>query len=110
MFHLIIDYQRIYGFDQETLNSSVVPDCLATTLGVVKFNKVDGDKDIVLYLAKFFMENAMVLERMSFSWYLEVKSKEIKEFKEKVFSFKKGVSFIILEFLYDYVTFEYGFI
>ncbi|KAK2422880.1 hypothetical protein QL285_033375 [Trifolium repens] len=102
--------ERIYGFDQETLNSSVVPDCLATTLGVVKFNKVDGDKDIVLYLAKFFMENAMVLERMSFSWYLEVKSKEIKEFKEKVFSFKKRVSLIILEFLHDYVTLEYGFI
>ncbi|GAU27370.1 hypothetical protein TSUD_55220 [Trifolium subterraneum] len=93
--------EKISGFEQEIFNSSVVPDCLATTLEVVKFNKVYANED-VLYLAKFFIENAMVLKRMSFSWWCrEDKTKEIKEFKEKVFSFKKGESLIILEFSYD---------
>jgi hypothetical protein len=57
---------------------------------VVKFKNVCG-LEHVLFLAKYFMENGMVLERMSFSLANE-------EFKEKLYSFKKGVSFAILEF------------
>jgi len=48
------------------------------------------------------MEIGMMLERMSFSlvnaW--QRKSKVIEKFKEKLYSFKKGVSFAILEFHY----------
>jgi hypothetical protein len=70
----------------------------------VKFENVRGTKH-ELFLAKYFMENSMVLERMSFSLAnAELsKSKVIEEFKEKLYSFKKGlkgVSFAILEFYY----------
>jgi hypothetical protein len=67
----------------------------------VKFENVYGS-DHELFLAKYFMENGMVLERMSFSLAnAELsKSKVIEEFKEKLYSFKKGVSFAILEFYY----------
>jgi hypothetical protein len=89
------------------MNSAVVPDCLASTLKVVKFGNVYGDEHEV-FLAKFFMENGMVLERMSFSlvrrfslvnrrWQGE---ELIEEFKEKLYSFKKGVSLAMLEFRY----------
>jgi hypothetical protein len=67
----------------------------------VKFENVYGTKH-ELFLAKYFMENGMVLERTSFSLAnAELsKSKVIEEFKEKLYSFKKGLSFTILEFYY----------
>jgi hypothetical protein len=87
---MITIHQGISKFDQELLNSAVVPICLASTLQVVKFGTV-VELEHNLSLAKYFMENGMVLERMSFSLANE-------EFKEKLYSFKKGVSFAILEF------------
>ncbi|WJX67924.1 hypothetical protein P8452_52347 [Trifolium repens] len=94
-------FKGISNFDQELLNSAVVPDCLTSSLQVVKFENVYGS-DHELFLAKYFMENGMVLERMSFSLAnAELsKSKVIEEFKEKLYSFKKGLSFAILEFYY----------
>ncbi|MCI15069.1 F-box/FBD/LRR-repeat protein [Trifolium medium] len=94
-------YSGISKFDQELLNCPVVPDCLTSTLKVVKFGNVRG-LEHELFLAKLFMENGIVLERMSFSLAnAELsKSKVIEEFKEKLYSFKKGVSFAILEFYY----------
>ncbi|KAJ1378488.1 FBD domain [Sesbania bispinosa] len=59
-------FKEVSKFDVELLNSAVVPDCLASTLQVVKFGKVHGYEH-ELYLAKFVMENGLVLERMSFS-------------------------------------------
>ncbi|MCH80088.1 F-box/FBD/LRR-repeat protein, partial [Trifolium medium] len=59
-------FKGISKFDQELLNSAVVPDCLTSTLQVVKFGNVRGS-DHEQFLAKYFMENGMVLERMSFS-------------------------------------------
>ncbi|GAU27360.1 hypothetical protein TSUD_55130 [Trifolium subterraneum] len=56
----------ISSIDQELLNSAVVPDCLASSLQVVKFEFVNCDQHELL-LAKYFMENGRVLERMSFS-------------------------------------------
>jgi len=80
-----------------------VPNCLASTLQVVKFGNLQGHEH-ELFLAKYLMENGIVLERMSFSianaW--QIDSKVIEEFKEKLYSFKKGVSFAILEFSFDY--------
>ncbi|CAJ2659479.1 unnamed protein product [Trifolium pratense] len=92
-------FKGISKFDQELLNSAVVPGCLASTLQVVKFGNVHG-LEHELFLAKFFMENGMVLERMSFSAVRWRGEKLIEEFKEKLYSFKKGVSFAILEFRY----------
>jgi len=67
----------------------------------VKFGNVHGYEHELL-LSNFFMEIGMMLERMSFSlvnaW--QRKSKVIEKFKEKLYSFKKGVSFAILEFHY----------
>jgi hypothetical protein len=80
-----------------------VPNCLASTLQVVKFGNLHGHEH-ELFLAKYLMENGIVLERMSFyianAW--QIDSKVIEEFKEKLYSFKKGVSFAILEFSFDY--------
>ncbi|KAJ1378490.1 Leucine-rich repeat domain superfamily [Sesbania bispinosa] len=92
-------FKGISKFDIELLNSAVVPDCLASTLQVVKFGKVHGYEH-ELYLAKFMMENGLVLERMSFSLASHGlgKSKVMEEFKEKLFSFKKGFSLLLLNF------------
>jgi hypothetical protein len=61
----LFNHQGILKFNQELLNSAVVPDCLTFTLKVVKFGIVHGYKH-ELFLAKYFMENGVVLERMSF--------------------------------------------
>jgi hypothetical protein len=52
-----------------------------------------------LLLAKFFTEDGTILERMSFSltYGCKSKAKVIEEFKEELYSFKKGVSCPILE-------------
>ncbi|QCE10979.1 hypothetical protein DEO72_LG10g2212 [Vigna unguiculata] len=95
-------FKGVSIFDTEVLNSVAVPDCLTSTLQVVKFHKLHGCEH-ELCLAKFFMENGLALERISF--YLVShrlgKSKIMEEFKEKLFSFKKGFSFAIIEFSYD---------
>jgi hypothetical protein len=98
----MVNHQGILEFDPELLNSTPVPDCFASTLQVVKFAKVGGYEH-ELCLAKYFMENGKLLERMSFSLASQAlgKSKIMEEFKEKLFSFKKGFSFAIVEFSYD---------
>lgn len=92
----MVKNQGISKFDQELLNSTLVPDCLASTLQVVKFERVNGYEH-ELCLAKFLMEKGMVLERMSFVLANQAlgKSKMMEEFKEKLFSFA------IVEFAYD---------
>ena len=94
--------QGVSKFEQELLNTAAVPACLAATLQAVRFEKVHG-LEHELCLAKFLMENGVVLERMSFSLVSARlgKSKIIQEFKEKLFSFKKGFSFAIVEFSHD---------
>ncbi|KEH29395.1 hypothetical protein MTR_4g036215 [Medicago truncatula] len=54
----------IYGYTEERLNSAVVPKCFAS-LHDVTFSGVDGD-ELELRLAKFFMQNCMMLPRMHF--------------------------------------------
>lgn len=98
----MINHQGIFRFNKELLNSAVVRDCLTSTLKVVKFGRVNGYKH-ELCLSKFFMENGTVLERMSFSLASQEpgKSKVMEDFKEILFSFKKGFSFAVVEFSYD---------
>ena len=93
------DHQGLVSkFDKELLNDAVVPDCLQYTLEVVKFGEVRGHEHEVS-LVKFVMENGSVLKRMGFSVATRLgKSKAIEEFKEKLFSFKKGFKFAIAEF------------
>ncbi|KAG4931078.1 hypothetical protein AAZX31_17G184400 [Glycine max] len=95
-------FEGISNFDKELLNSAAVPECLTSTLQVVKFHKLHGCEH-ELCLAKFVMENGLVLERMSFflASHCLGKSKIMEEFKAKLFSFKKGFSFAIVEFSYD---------
>ncbi|RYQ96282.1 hypothetical protein Ahy_B08g091984 [Arachis hypogaea] len=85
-------------FDKELFSSADVPECLQNTLEVVKFGEVHG-LEHELWLAKFVMENGLVLKRMSFSvpsWLGNFNA--IEEFKEKLFSFKKPFSFAFVEF------------
>jgi hypothetical protein len=98
----MINDQKIPMFAKELLNFAGVPDCLRYTLKIVNFEKVNGDEQ-ELFLAEFFLENGKILERMGFilSDPKLMKSKSMKEFKEKVYSFKKGPSFGFLEFSYD---------
>lgn len=76
-----------------------MPNCLASTLKVVKFDNARVSEP-ELFCAKFFMENCIVLERMNFSLVNGRKGKSpvIEEFKEKLYLSKKEVSSVILEF------------
>ncbi|KAJ1384002.1 FBD domain, partial [Sesbania bispinosa] len=84
-------------FNREVLNSANVPDCLLSTLQVVEIRSVCVDK-YVLSLAKFVMENALVLERMSFVVPPWVERSNLEKVKEKLLSVKKGSCFPIVEF------------
>ena len=82
---LMINCQGIRTFAEELLSSAVVPDCLAS-LHVVKFEEINGE-DHELLLAKFFMENGMILESMCFSAARQIldKYEMMQEFKEKLY-------------------------
>jgi len=99
----MINEQKLPKFAKEVLNLAVVPECLTSTLQIVNFEKVDGDEQELLFLAEFFLEKGKMLERMSFFFDNPrlAKSKAVKEFKEKVYSFKQGPSFGYLEFSFD---------
>ncbi|AES93755.2 FBD protein [Medicago truncatula] len=90
----------IRTFEEELLNSSVVPECLAS-LHVVKFEEVNGD-DHELILAQFLVENGMVLERMCFSLVSQIPDKDevMEEFKEKMSSFHNFIPDVV-EFSYE---------
>jgi len=90
MFHR----QGIRKFSEDRLNSDVMPDYLAS-LHVMKFEEVNGD-DHELFLAKYFMKNGMILERMCFS----VASQEVMEEFKKLYSICNFIS-IVVEFSYD---------
>ncbi|AES93698.1 FBD protein [Medicago truncatula] len=79
---------------EDRLSSAVVPECLAS-LYVVKFKEVIGD-DHDLFLAKFFIENGMILEMMMC---FSVASQEVMvEFKKKLYSICNFIS-IVVEFV-----------
>jgi hypothetical protein len=95
-FLLIINHnQGLHNFDKEFLSSAGVPHCLISSLQIVKFEKVNGDKH-EMFLAKYFIENGMMLEELGFSIASQRpdKSEVVKEFKEMVYPFKKRSLFI----------------
>ncbi|WJX70918.1 hypothetical protein P8452_54972 [Trifolium repens] len=99
---LVLAVKETPTFSKELLTLAVVPDCLKSALQIVNFEKVNGDEQ-ELFFAEFVLKNSKMLERMSFSLINQklAKSMAMKEFKEKLYSFKKGHSFGYLEFSYD---------
>ncbi|PNX90505.1 F-box/FBD/LRR protein, partial [Trifolium pratense] len=87
---LVLALKETPKFAKELLNFAVVPDCLTSALQIVNFEKVKGDEQ-ELFLAEFLLKNGKMLERMSFSLSNQklAKAKAMKEFKEKLYSFKK---------------------
>ncbi|XP_045808367.1 FBD-associated F-box protein At5g22730-like [Trifolium pratense] len=85
----------LHNFDKEFLSSAGVPHCLISSLQIVKFEKVNGDKHEI-FLAKYFIENGMMMEELGFSIASQRpdKSKVVEEFKEMVYPFKKRSLFI----------------
>lgn len=98
----MMNYRGISKFNKGLLDSAVVLDCFTSTLQVVKFHKMHGFEH-ELCLARFIMENSLVLQRMSFflSSYSLGNSKVIEEFKEKLFSVKKAFTCAINEFSFS---------
>ncbi|KAK2366355.1 hypothetical protein QL285_079744 [Trifolium repens] len=99
---LVLALKETPTFSKELLTLAVVPDCLKSALQIVNFEKVNGDEQ-ELFFAEFVLKYSKMLERMSFSLINQklAKSMAMKEFKEKLYSFKKGHSFGYLEFSYD---------
>ncbi|GAU49993.1 hypothetical protein TSUD_272940 [Trifolium subterraneum] len=100
---ILASFENVKGiptFYKENLSSVVVPDCLVSSLQVLKFENVNGDEH-ELVLAKFFIENSTILEKVDLSLAASPRSnkyKVVSEFKEMVYSFRKDVCLSILNF------------
>jgi len=90
-------------FDEEPQNFSIVPGCFLSTLKVVKF----AGKERELCFTKFVMENARVLDRISFSCSRELQGLEMEKVKEKLCLVKRSSSTVIVE--YEYPPEEFAF-
>ncbi|KAJ1400017.1 FBD domain [Sesbania bispinosa] len=76
--------QELLEFDEELLNSAIVPDCFLSTLQAFNFGRLDGF-GYQLSFANFVMGNALVLKRMSFSTTRMLRNSpaNLEEVKEK---------------------------
>lgn len=85
------------NFDEQLLDSAIMPDYIAN-LKIVKLGELNGYDD-ELCLAKFVMENAVVLQQLSFSPTLSLRhsQSDMKRVKEKLLSFKKGLNLTIID-------------
>ncbi|KAI5412178.1 F-box/FBD/LRR-repeat protein At3g14710 isoform X2 [Lathyrus oleraceus] len=81
---------KVIYFDGMLMDFATVPHCLLHTLKVLKFKKSVGHVR-GLSIAKYILENGQVLERINFCLCS-------KEAQEKVLSFKKSSTSVILEF------------
>jgi hypothetical protein len=86
---------QLVDYDEESQTFAIVPDCFVSTLKVVKFEKSFGS-EYELSFAKFVMENAKVLERISFSFHESCS--EVEKAKEKLSLVKISFSTVIMEF------------
>ncbi|AES68891.2 F-box/RNI superfamily protein, putative [Medicago truncatula] len=84
----------IHEFAEERLNSAVVPKCFAS-LEDVKFD-IDGVQH-ELFLAKFFMENCMMLQRIALLVDSRQDAEVLKEYEEKLYSFG-SLNLVCVEF------------
>lgn len=83
--------------DVESDNYAIVPDCFLSTLKVVKFAKY-FDREHELRFAKFVLENAKVLEKVSFSFHKQRPWTEVDEAKEKLRLIMISCSTVTVEF------------
>ncbi|XP_057443649.1 F-box/FBD/LRR-repeat protein At3g14710-like [Lotus japonicus] len=91
-------FQDLLQSDQELLNYDPVPGCFLNTLQVVEFRWFDGSEH-QLNFAKFAMENAVALKRMTLFSNWKLHGSKLEEVKEMLSSFKKKCSsFMSLEF------------
>ncbi|KAK2459039.1 F-box/FBD/LRR-repeat protein [Trifolium repens] len=93
---------QMLNFNEEAQPNFARPDCFLSTLKVVKFENISGNK-CELSIAKFVMENAQVLERISFS--CSSKLRILQTFEEKLASvnFSSNIAFAH----YDYQRDDY---
>jgi hypothetical protein len=100
-FFFFSDHQML-NFNEEAQPNFARPDCFLSTLKVVKFENISGNK-CELSIAKFVMENAQVLERISFS--CSSKLRILQTFEEKLASvnFSSNIAFAH----YDYQRDDY---
>jgi hypothetical protein len=78
-----VDHQLLDFDEEEPVNFATVPDCFLSTLKVVKFEYISGNK-CELSFAKFVMENAQVLEKISFT--CSSKPHVLQNFRKKLAS------------------------
>ncbi|XP_024635820.1 uncharacterized protein [Medicago truncatula] len=90
----ILALKGIHEFAEERLNSAVVPKCFAS-LEDVKFD-IDGVQH-ELFLAKFFMENCMMLQRIALLVDSRQDAEVLKEYEEKLYSFG-SLNLVCVEF------------
>jgi hypothetical protein len=90
---------QLVDYDEESHTFAIVPDCFVSTLKVVKFEKSFGS-EYELSFAKFVMENAKVLERISFSFHYRQSDSEVEKAKEKLSLLHETISCstVIMEF------------
>jgi hypothetical protein len=102
VFFFLADHQMLDFYEEAPPNFATVPDCFLSTLKVVKFENISGNK-CELSIAKFVMENAQVLERISFS--CSSKLCILQKFEEKLASvnFSSNIAFA----QYDYQRDDY---
>ncbi|XP_061369960.1 F-box/FBD/LRR-repeat protein At3g14710-like [Gastrolobium bilobum] len=100
--------EGISVFDKEILNSTIVPDCLLSTLKVMKFGNFYGFEH-ELRFAKFIMENAKVIETIKFHVVARKRHTRrlysrsaMRAVMEKLSSFNRGSRFAIMEFTFAY--------
>ncbi|KAK7257114.1 hypothetical protein RIF29_30844 [Crotalaria pallida] len=91
-------------FDYDLFASAMVPHCFLSSLEVVLIREFEPHH---LHLAKFVIENAVVLEHMTISTFMMWRRSvaEMQNIKEELFSFPQCSSNALIEFsmnVYDY--------
>ncbi|KAL2331266.1 hypothetical protein Fmac_018847 [Flemingia macrophylla] len=88
-------FQELLTFEDDLWDAKCVP-CVLTSLQVVYFGRLKGDKHEVSF-AKFVVENAQVLKRASFIASNNLCGLKFDQVKEKIFSFNKSVGSAVIE-------------
>ncbi|KAH1210397.1 putative ribonuclease H protein [Glycine max] len=89
--------KELLEFDEELSNLDKVPSCFISNLIMVNFGRLNGDQ-YELSFAKFAMQNAQVLERVSFmpTCFLCIvrrRRRRFKNVKENILPFKRSATF-----------------
>ncbi|XP_058757993.1 FBD-associated F-box protein At4g10400-like isoform X2 [Vicia villosa] len=94
----MLRYLEMTDFDKELSDSAIVPDCFLSTLKEVEFENISGYK-WELNFAKFVMENACVLEKISFSFSDKLQGLELEKVKEKLVLIETSCNIVFIEYV-----------